>query len=81
MANWAAKNLKFAQNFLIQCILGSFSSFQALVSKLWLSRFEEKIQFIAIIDTRRLADQSSEVILKATKLRDWPKFSDSMYPW
>ena len=51
MANLAAKNLKFGQNFLIQCILGSFSSFQALVCKFWLSRLGEKYQFIAIIDT------------------------------
>ena len=51
MENLADKNLKFGQNFLIQCILVSFSLFQALVCKCWLSRFGEKIQFIAIIDT------------------------------
>ena len=54
MANLADKSLKFCQNFLIQCILhvGSFSSFQALVCEFcnWLSRFGEKIHFIAIVD-------------------------------
>ena len=52
MATLATENLKFGQNFLIQCILDSFSSFQAPVCKLWLSRFAENIQFIAIFDTR-----------------------------
>ena len=81
MASLATKNLKFGQSFLIQCILGSYSSFQALVCKFWFSHFAEKNQFIVIIDTRRLPDQSTMAILKGTKLRDWPKFSDSMYPW
>ena len=53
VANLADKSLKFRQNFLIQCILGAFSSFEALVCKFWVSRFGEKIHLIAIIDTRR----------------------------
>ena len=52
MANSGDKNLKFGQNFLIQCILGGFSSFHELVSKFWLNSFGEQIQFIAIIDKR-----------------------------
>ena len=52
MANLADKNLKFGQNFLIQCILVSFSLCQASAWKFWLSRFGEKNQFLAIIDTR-----------------------------
>ena len=70
------------QNLLIQCILGSFSAFQALVCKFWLSRLAENIQFIAIFDTRQVNDRPvCYGNLECNKIRDWPKFSDSMYPW
>ena len=52
MATLATKNLKFGQTFLVQCVFGSFSSFQALVCKFWLSCFAENLQFIAMFDTR-----------------------------
>ena len=52
MAHMDRKNLEFGQNFLIRCILGSFSSFQVIVCKFWLSRFAENIQFIAMFDAR-----------------------------
>ena len=80
MAHLDAKNLKFGQNFPIQCILGSFSSFQTLVCKFWLSRFAENIQFIVIFDTRAVNRPVFYGNLKCKSIRDWQTFSDSMYP-